>query len=265
MKSLLLISAASVLCIGAVAQDVRDFRDHNYSSVDQCVKIRTERTASLNKRAAEGDPTSSPAILARELSEQDPSKCVHVFLGCDETEAEKVLTELDTVPPGSAFDMFRSHHRRQVQQFTSVGGSRGCSPKQIEALTATARLRKAGASPEQLAEALIQLDTARQQHLRERVAWEEGQRRQEAQRERQLAQSTKQAVERRNACVQRNGLSKAGTVKIGMTAADARICGWGNPSDINRTTGSWGTHEQWVYGTRNYLYFENGILRSIQN
>lgn len=42
---------------------------------------------------------------------------------------------------------------------------------------------------------------------------------------------------------------------------------WGEPDDINRTTGSWGTHEQWVYGEYDcdYLYFENGVLTSIQN
>lgn len=39
---------------------------------------------------------------------------------------------------------------------------------------------------------------------------------------------------------------------------------WGEPLDINTTTGSYGTHEQWVYGT-SYLYFENGILTTIQN
>lgn len=40
---------------------------------------------------------------------------------------------------------------------------------------------------------------------------------------------------------------------------------WGEPDHINKSTGSWGTHEQWVYGSGNYLYFENGKLTSIQN
>src|SRR5690606_4381562 len=40
----------------------------------------------------------------------------------------------------------------------------------------------------------------------------------------------------------------------------------GSPSDINRSVGSWGVHEQWVYRSRKlYLYFENGILKSYQN
>ena len=54
-----------------------------------------------------------------------------------------------------------------------------------------------------------------------------------------------------------------GKVKIGMTKA---MCteAWGHPYDINKTIGSWGVHEQWVYGS-SYLYFENDILTSIQN
>ena len=38
----------------------------------------------------------------------------------------------------------------------------------------------------------------------------------------------------------------------------------GKPDDINRTVGSWGVNEQWVYG-RNYYYFENGKLTSYQD
>ncbi len=52
---------------------------------------------------------------------------------------------------------------------------------------------------------------------------------------------------------------------LGMDAQMARAS-WGRPSDINRSVGSWGVHEQWVYraliapySTR-YIYFENGIL-----
>lgn len=40
---------------------------------------------------------------------------------------------------------------------------------------------------------------------------------------------------------------------------------WGEPESINKTTGSYGTHEQWVYGSYNYLYFENDKLTAIQN
>ncbi len=57
-----------------------------------------------------------------------------------------------------------------------------------------------------------------------------------------------------------------GKVRIGWSKQMCRES-WGEPDDINRTTGSWGTHEQWVYGEYDcdYLYFENGVLTSIQN
>jgi hypothetical protein len=56
----------------------------------------------------------------------------------------------------------------------------------------------------------------------------------------------------------------AGKVKIGWSK---EICqeSWGKPETINKTTGSYGVHEQWVYGNSNYLYFENGKLTDIQN
>lgn len=52
-------------------------------------------------------------------------------------------------------------------------------------------------------------------------------------------------------------------VKIGMTRDMARAA-WGRPSDINRTVGTFGVHEQWCYDGC-YLYFEDGILTSWQN
>lgn len=56
-----------------------------------------------------------------------------------------------------------------------------------------------------------------------------------------------------------------GGVHIGMTKGEVLTNGWGQPSDINKTTTAYGTREQWVYGGGNYLYFEDGILTSIQN
>jgi hypothetical protein len=58
---------------------------------------------------------------------------------------------------------------------------------------------------------------------------------------------------------------RKGGVKLGMTAAQARASSWGAPQSVNRSTGSYGVHEQWVYGGGNYLYFEDGVLTSIQN
>jgi hypothetical protein len=52
-------------------------------------------------------------------------------------------------------------------------------------------------------------------------------------------------------------------VAIGMTK-EMVVDSWGNPEDINRTVGSWGVHEQWVYG-HTYLYFEDGKLTSFQD
>lgn len=60
-----------------------------------------------------------------------------------------------------------------------------------------------------------------------------------------------------------SGVVACGRVQIGMTAEQARAS-WGAPRDVNRTTTAYGVHEQWVY-SGSYLYFEDGILRTIQN
>ena len=55
-------------------------------------------------------------------------------------------------------------------------------------------------------------------------------------------------------------------VRIGMTSDQVlKETSWGKPRSVNRTTTTRGTREQWVYGYPNYLYFENGVLTSIQN
>lgn len=52
---------------------------------------------------------------------------------------------------------------------------------------------------------------------------------------------------------------------VGMNKEMATIS-LGRPDDINRTVGSWGVHEQWVYNNFDlYLYFENGKLASYQD
>lgn len=53
-------------------------------------------------------------------------------------------------------------------------------------------------------------------------------------------------------------------VRIGMTRTQVEAS-WGDPEDINRSVGSWGVHEQWVYPNGKYLYFEDGILTSWQD
>ena len=49
---------------------------------------------------------------------------------------------------------------------------------------------------------------------------------------------------------------------IGMTTEMARVS-LGEPKKNNRSVGSWGVHEQWVYYSQN-LYFENGVLSSLR-
>lgn len=54
-------------------------------------------------------------------------------------------------------------------------------------------------------------------------------------------------------------------VSVGMTKDQVLASSWGRPTSVNSTTTARGTHEQWVYGGRNYLYFDNDTLTSIQN
>ena len=59
-------------------------------------------------------------------------------------------------------------------------------------------------------------------------------------------------------------------IQLGMNKKQV-IASWGKPRDINKSVGSWGVHEQWIYGEYGtiykvyYLYFENGILTSWQD
>ncbi len=56
-------------------------------------------------------------------------------------------------------------------------------------------------------------------------------------------------------------------ISLGMTT-DMVEDSWGKPKDINRTYGSLGVLEQWIYGSlkyRKYVYFKNGKLTSWQD
>lgn len=60
-----------------------------------------------------------------------------------------------------------------------------------------------------------------------------------------------------------------GKIRLGMDA-QAVLLSWGAPDDTNTTTTQYGKHEQWVYegyslSDNDYLYFEDGILTTIQN
>lgn len=57
-------------------------------------------------------------------------------------------------------------------------------------------------------------------------------------------------------------------VIVGMTKEQA-IRAWGKPDKINKTMGTGYSSEQWIYergsiARSQYLYFDNGVLRSMQ-
>lgn len=54
-----------------------------------------------------------------------------------------------------------------------------------------------------------------------------------------------------------------GKIGVGMTADQVRAA-WGKPERINSSLYASGTHEQWVYRGDQYVYFENGIMTSLQ-
>ena len=77
------------------------------------------------------------------------------------------------------------------------------------------------------------------------------------------------AKEKRQAAIKKQPkriqkLINNGEISIGMTA-DQVVLSWGLPSDINRTMYKHGTHEQWIYNRKNYVYLDNGIVTAIQN
>jgi len=56
-----------------------------------------------------------------------------------------------------------------------------------------------------------------------------------------------------------------GYIHLGMTR-DQVLASWGKPYDKSESVGSWGTHEQWIYGCNDckntYVYIDNGVLSS---
>ncbi len=53
-------------------------------------------------------------------------------------------------------------------------------------------------------------------------------------------------------------------VSIGMTQDEVVASSWGKPRKVNRTTRANSIREQWVYDG-GYLYFQDGILTTVQN
>lgn len=86
-----------------------------------------------------------------------------------------------------------------------------------------------------------------------------------------LVPALEKSIEQQNAADEKRAASeerkkrKSEGVRIGMTQDEVLMSSWGRPEHINRTTTAYGTREQWVYGSRSYLYFRDGVLESIQN
>lgn len=53
-------------------------------------------------------------------------------------------------------------------------------------------------------------------------------------------------------------------VRLGMTGEQVVRSSWGKPRSINTTLTARGKHEQWVYGGRQYVYLDDGIVTSVQ-
>ena len=53
-------------------------------------------------------------------------------------------------------------------------------------------------------------------------------------------------------------------VSIGMSMQEVLASSWGKPRKVNKTTTATRSSEQWVY-SGGYLYFENGMLTSVQH
>ena len=56
---------------------------------------------------------------------------------------------------------------------------------------------------------------------------------------------------------------RRGDLIRGMNPDQVRLS-WGEPQSINKSTGSYGQHEQWVFGNGKYAYIRNGVLDSWQ-
>lgn len=52
---------------------------------------------------------------------------------------------------------------------------------------------------------------------------------------------------------------------IGMTKSEIENSSWGEPDKKNIDEYEWGTEEQWVYGNKGYIYFEDDKVTAIQH
>lgn len=87
-------------------------------------------------------------------------------------------------------------------------------------------------------------------------------RRVKAESERSIA--AEKAAEKKAAAARAEWNKRSAFVSIGMTKHQVLATKWGKPERVNSTVSRHGEREQWVYGGGQYLYFENGVLTSIQ-
>ena len=110
------------------------------------------------------------------------------------------------------------------------------------------------------------LETEFKQQELEKQKKEEQRLKEQQEREKQEQQ---ERIKFRSECIAKWGQ------KMGSYIADGKVilgmnkemctAAWGSPIDINRTIVRGLTSEQWVYGWGTYLYFDNGVLRAIQD
>ncbi|MEM7167648.1 MAG: hypothetical protein AAF581_19500 [Planctomycetota bacterium] len=103
-------------------------------------------------------------------------------------------------------------------------------------------------------------------HARERAALMREHERDVAAREKKYAEMTRQQYVAEHEDMLTEPVKEAilsGRVRLGMIADEVRAS-VGKPNRINRSVGSWGVHEQWVYDGGN-IYLENGVVASFQD
>lgn len=108
-----------------------------------------------------------------------------------------------------------------------------------------------------LVEKIASIDEFAKRHLVEAKQYERSRARLDAQVKKEETQRERQEQQRELASRKSKG------VVIGMTEKEVLQSSWGRPESINRTTNSFRVSEQWVYGGRNYLYFQDGYLKPI--
>jgi hypothetical protein len=58
--------------------------------------------------------------------------------------------------------------------------------------------------------------------------------------------------------------ARVGGARVGLTAEAVRASCWCKPYRINETVTASHRHEQWVYGSGQYVYLTDGVVTSIQ-